>query len=449
MQINLWEQFAKKKNSTKLPPSNLYISTNVVLKEPTSVESPVFLMTIGYRNFNYLEVPDWHRYYYITDIIYVSDSLCELHCTCDYYATFRNEIRGYTAFVERTSHPSYYNTDLHDSALSVEDVVEHTASAKTDCGIASDVLYIVRIMGRDSSNGVGTFVMNKAQFNRIFSSLWGNIDTGSVQGDVLEFLQVFISNPAQYIVGVYTSPIGASTYAHYVTNETIYVGGHETDAKSDRVNNGNAIIKQGLVLNKPTSLYSDFRKTDSAFSQYSIYLPCVGTCPLSADVMDTTLTLDVSADLYSGDLLYVLKSSGTPIASYNTNCYASLSVGTMNEANSIFSGASQTALSVLTANPIGAIEGIRNGFSSTPSIIGTQGGTGCVVQNNEVVISCLQKTSAEFPVGVYGRPCCRNLQLSVLDGYYVKCGNASVVVAGYESDKDAVNNGLNSGLYIE
>jgi len=448
MQVQLWSGFTKKKDSTKRP-SGIPHVVDVSLKRETSMTNPTFIMTIDNEVYNYVWVPDWGRYYFINDIVYGNSNLCELRCTLDILATYKDDISNYIGFVERTSHPSWYNTDINDNAISVEDVVEYMDSESTYCNISNGLLYIVRIIGRGTTNGIGTFVMNRSQMQKIFSSLWGDVDSGSVTGDIIDFLQLYISNPSQYIVGCYSSPIGANVYANNTSNETVFLGGHETDLKLDRINNGQVIVESNLTLRKPASLYSDFRKTDPTFSQYTIYIPTIGTFPLSADIMDSTLTMDISADLISGDLFFKLKANGHPVATYNSSCYSSMSIGTLNSANGVVAGTMQAGVSLLTANPVGLIQGAQSAFSPTPSVIGSQGGTGCVSLANEIVISVLQKRSAEFPTMVYGRPCCRNMVLNQLSGHYVKCANSSIDIAGTESDKNAVNTYLDNGFYLE
>lgn len=448
MQVQLWSGFSKKENSTKRPSGVPHV-VDVALKRETSMSNPNFIMTIDNEVYNYMWVPDWGRYYFINDVVYGNSNLCEIPCKHDVLATYKDDIANYVGFVERTSHPSWYNTDINDNAISVEDVVEYMDSESTYCNISNGLLYIVRIIGRGTTNGIGTFVMNRSQMQKIFSSLWGDVDSGSVTGDIIDFLQLYISNPSQYIVGCYSSPIGASVYANNTSNETVFLGGHETDLKLDRINNGQVIVESNLTLRKPASLYSDFRKTDPTFSQYTIYIPTIGTFPLSADIMDSILTMDISADLISGDLFFKLKANGHPVATYNSSCYSSMSIGTLNSANGVVAGTMQAGVSLLTANPVGLIQGAQSAFSPTPSVIGSQGGTGCVSLANEIVISCLQKRSAEFPTMVYGRPCCRNMALNQLSGHYIKCANSSIDIAGTEADKNAVNNYLDSGFYLE
>lgn len=449
MQIQLYKDFNKRVNSTKIPAGVHFESVGVELKRPTNIINPVFVLTSNYVNANYVYVPDWGRYYFVNDKVFGNNNLIELHCALDVLATYRSDILSYDAYVERTSHPNYFNPDIRDGAVSVEDRVEHTSQTSTGCCIAPDLLYIVRIMGRGSTNGIGTFVMNRFRLQDLFSSLWGDIDTGTATGNVLEFLQLYIANPSEYIVGVYSTPIGMSYYAPYTTNETVYVGGHETTAKLDRVNAGTVTLDSNIRLNKPTIHYTDFRKTDGAFSQYTIYIPTIGCVPLSPEIMDCDLRMDISADLQSGDLFFTLKADGVIVSTYNSNCYSSVSIGTLNTSQSAFTGATQVMASAMTANPIGLIEGIKTGFNPTPSVIGTQGGTGCITEHSDIVITVMQKSSGDLSTSVYGRPCCKYLGLNGLLGHYVKCGNASIDIAGTETDKNEVNARLNGGVYLE
>ena len=449
MRMNLYN-FSKKHNSTKQLPTDaapLATFDSLYLKQSTDIDSPTFLIDDQFRAANYVYLEDLGRYYFVSKNRLGNSNIYELECELDALATYKTQIQSYTAFVERCA-DSHYNPDILDNALSVEDMIEHTDSASTYCGIATGLLYIVRVLGRNDTGGIGTFVMNRFLLQNIFSQMWVDIDDGLGLGDLEEFMQMWIANPSQYIVGVYSSPIGASIYANNIANVDFYIGGHKTNLTLDKITNGDAILASGLVLNKPTSIYTDFRKTDPAFSEYYIYIPTIGTVSLASDLMDTVLTMDVSADLYSGDLLFVLKSDGAIVSSYNSNCYASQSIGGVNQAGSIFAGAAIGASAIVSGNPIGLIEGIKTAMQPTPSVIGSQGGTACVSQANEIKITVVQKSSAEFPLNVAGRPCCKNLALSSLSGF-VKCANASLELPANEAVKIKVNDYLNSGFYIE
>lgn len=77
-----------------------------VLREPASIMDPVLVVDTIQINFdivhcNYLYIAPLNRYYYITDIISVANSLWEVHCHVDVLMTYADEIREQTAIVSR------------------------------------------------------------------------------------------------------------------------------------------------------------------------------------------------------------------------------------------------------------------------------------------------------------------------------------------------------------
>lgn len=444
MQVELWKSFTKRKNSTKVP-SDSGVIKNVTLKGQCDLINPSFFIS-DVEGYVYLKA--WGWYYVIHRVAYDINGAQYIDCNIDVLATWREAIHGSTMFVTRCADPSYYNVNLRDDALSAEDMVSSVTSASTYCSISTGLVYVIKLIGRGTTNGIGTFVMNRFQLENFFSQMWVDIDSGLGLGDLEEFMQMWLADPARYVVGVYSSPIGASVYANNVSLQKVYIGGHETNLEFDRIDKGEVIVHQNLLLNKPTSMYNDFRKTDNAFSQYTIYIPTVGTVPLSPDLMDTSLSIDIGADLFTGDLLFSLKSDGDVVASFGSNCYSTQSIGAVNQASNIMSGAMTATSAVASGNVMGVINGIKSGMQVSPSVIGTQGGTGGVTTANEIVISCMQKSSAEFPLAEYGRPCCKNVRLGNLNGY-VQCGNPSIDVSATDIIKQMINSALSSGVYIE
>lgn len=449
MQAIFYTEFSKKHNSTRNPDTSGSISVSVTkdvkLKDTCDIIHPKFFVADTSRYY-YCKV--FGFYYFIDKEAYDINGAHYIECTIDVLGTWRDAIHASTFFVDRCADSRYYNVDINDDALSVEDMVSYTSSASTYCNIAPDLLYIVRMYGRETTGGIGTFVMNRFALQNIFSQMWIDIDHGLGLGDLEEFMQMWLANPAQFIIGVYSSPIGASVYANNVTNSQVFIGGHETNLYLDKITRGDVVIAQDLPISKPTSHYNDFRKTDSAFSNYTIYIPTVGTVGLSPDLMDVNLTMDIGGDLFSGDLLFTLKAGGDAVASYSSNCYASQSIGVANQAASVVSSAIQTTNSIMTGNVGGIINGIKSGMVQSPSVVGSQGGTGCVPTANEIVITCVQKASAEFPLADYGRPCCKNLQLGLLSGF-VRCGNPSINISAPDVVRGMINDLLSKGVFIE
>ena len=454
MEINLYKTFSKRINSTKVPDSTPTTFT-VNLKNDTSIQSPIFLLTGFDPSYNYVYVPSWGRYYFISDVVLGNTNLFEVHCTFDALASYKASIGAYTCFVERTSSPTYYNVDICDDALSVEDVVESQTSAPTTL-FSSTGCYIVRLVGRDTS-GIATFAFNSLSsigniFNPIFSGLFDSGDWSNV--DIGDLVQAILCDPSKYIIGAYYSPIALGTYSSHGSSNQVYLGFFPTGQTGLQVSN--PIYSGSTTLSKPTNIYSDFRKTDRCFSNYSMYLPAIGTVQLSPDIMDSTLTLNWVVDLLTGDIFYKLNSNGVLVATYNGNCYAPLQIGSgdVSGGTAFISDIISTASSVASKNVLTSgkniIQGIKDIICPTPAINGSQGGIASMKEYPDVIISALQKHSAEFPADVVGRPCCKNVLLSNLNGHYVQCSCASIDnIAGTDADKELVNSYLNNGFYYE
>ena len=105
----------KRLNSTKSSFSTIHTATNVKLKEHTSVTSPVFLLkntnsdgtTYYYdkADVNYLY---WagYGYYWIDDIVYITNDLIEIYCHKDALATGKPYIEKTNAYVKYCADPS-------------------------------------------------------------------------------------------------------------------------------------------------------------------------------------------------------------------------------------------------------------------------------------------------------------------------------------------------------
>lgn len=455
MEIRLYHNVIKRINSTKRPTSDVYETRTVRLKEETSIMAPTFILSSYSPQYNYVYVPSWGRYYFVSDCVLNINGVYEMNCTLDVLATYKDSIGNTYTFIERTSDANYFDPYIRDNAVSCEDRVSATESATTDAFPSASV-YILRVMGRGSTNGIGTFVISYNDVKNIFSGVWGDIDDGSITEYIGALANLYINDPSQYIVGVYRSPIGITKYSENGADaQTIFVGGHETNLQAIRVDNAQDYLFTGRVLNKPISFYTDFRATDPAFSQYTLYIPTIGTVSLPAEYMHLELKMSCFADLFTGDLTFILYAGDDVIATYNSNCYASVSVGVQNGSSgaSLLSNALGIVGGVTTGNialaSASAIQGTKSVLSPPASVLGTQGSIGAIESYPDFIITCSQKSSADIPTSVYGRPCDKNLLISNLSGF-VKCQGAHISnIAGTDRDKELINNFLNNGFYYE
>ena len=78
-------------------------SIPVQLKQPCDLLHPVFVLTWSnsYVHTNYLYAPDLGRYYYIDNVILLTGSRAELHCSVDVLMSYASEILNLDVYVTR------------------------------------------------------------------------------------------------------------------------------------------------------------------------------------------------------------------------------------------------------------------------------------------------------------------------------------------------------------
>lgn len=89
------------------------------LKEECSIIDPVITIedftSFDIKSANYAYITEFGRYYYITNIICITDKLFELHMHVDVLKTYASEIRSNSAVISRQE--SQYNLYLQDGVF--------------------------------------------------------------------------------------------------------------------------------------------------------------------------------------------------------------------------------------------------------------------------------------------------------------------------------------------
>lgn len=92
------------------------------LRDESSITNPIVLIegvfNIGNNsNANYMYLPDYRRYYYITDIIQKRANLVEIHGRVDVLMSFKDEIKNCSGIVKKQANK--WNLYLDDGTLKV------------------------------------------------------------------------------------------------------------------------------------------------------------------------------------------------------------------------------------------------------------------------------------------------------------------------------------------
>ena len=450
MELILYSAFSKRRNSTKRPTSGQ--SRQVEFKAPTTVENPTFLLSGVNVGFNFCYVPSWDRYYFVENFRVGNTNHFEIDCSTDVLATFKDTILSSYQFVERSS--SNYNVMFNDSLVSTtQQVTNRQVKQLTGLGFSyNNHCFGIRIAGGDS-DGISTyFVESLDDLAPIFDK------TKYFQSSDDSWIQMvgnYVFDPYDYVVDLFFVPIPFNTIKQsaYTTASFIYVKWFFTGIGAYKLKDGATMNFIATLNGEPTNIYSDFRKYNPSFSKYSIELPAIGIVPLDGNnIENLKVTYTVQLDTGSTAVWLQNNSSMDTIADFKTNVFTKLQYGS--DALNLSELGSNVLSSIggfASGNPVlgavGLVNAVHNTIVPTPSLGGSHGGVG-LIYNTSPTIYLNNYGSGGLDVVNLGRPLYQRVQLNTLTGF-CKCGNASLDVAGYGTDKDKVNAYLNSGFFIE
>ena len=90
------------------------------LKNDTSILNPTILIQCDISNFtlcNYMYIPEFNRYYFITDIVSVNNNMVEFSGRVDVLTTYKDYIKSNNAIIRRQENS--WNLYLNDGSFKV------------------------------------------------------------------------------------------------------------------------------------------------------------------------------------------------------------------------------------------------------------------------------------------------------------------------------------------
>lgn len=464
-QLLLWKNVSKKRNSTWFPTSNADYTLDVYMKEDTSVDTPSFLLELSDLSVNYAY---WEgRYYFVDNITRGITGQYIYECTTDYLATYKTQIGNYTAFVERAD--SEFDVQINDDAISQKqsyqiDEYDQVIDAGAVVTVSSGGCYVVRVVGNQNmtqaqlqnSPGIVSYLVPPWKLLELLDWAFNTNNYSDVLTDpaVKSFF-----NPFQYIVDVNWVPLDWFIYdlEHpTATRNNIALGWWNTSVSGIVIENTPEVWAGNFPA--VSKRWNDFRDTNSNWTRFKVYFPLIGNIDIDP------------VDYYAGDLYYRYYFDPVLGDGVFTICHGSteredvifiqslkfgrkIQIGQIatdlkNVASNLAGGFASMATGNFIAGTTGVVNGILNAIQPTPSLNGQPESR--INYYYSMAMNVLRYTSdaAEIPRVVYGRPLCKNKQISTLSGY-IKCAAASVDIPGFASDKEAVNAALNGGFYYE
>lgn len=483
---------SKRSNSTSQP--NLSNSYTCTFKEPTSLHDPVFVvqgLTDG-TMYNYATYGSY--YYWVDDIVQMTNNISEVHCHLDPLATFKTAITntyGLVTFGDSTHHTEYKD----DIRFGPDIKIERTSGvgiASLNMGFSSsDWTVLMTVQNASSSfsyNGVNTFAMDSLTFAKVLHGFSGVVysDITSFSGsdviDVLKNYAIRVLTGGQQaldnIVACVAVPIPLSTFSALAsaTLNTMAMGPYSfsLDAGATVYMVSSSLVKTGngvLTLSRP--LYSSsgnywlnspkycsvkithpcgyqeindpaLLKNSSVYAWYSVGL-CSGEYQIriTSESSKDSDTIALISGVAAVDMMRLVPNTNVTM---DSNLHNSLG-------NAVVSGGT------------GGIIQFNPGTHSPAGRYGTSAHGGYAgIANLTAGKTCFLDTEYYIPAifsggdaseynsycSVYGYPVDRYLKIGDITGY-CQCQNVSIgsISGATESDKDIINTCINTGIYIE
>lgn len=459
MQV-IFYRFNKAKNETKVPSEGR--STDVFLKNDCSILRPELILSESVVNFNYFYIPDFSRYYFMTDYKYLGEQTFQVTGECDSMASFREDVLSSYQWISRAH--TGWNEDIIDGffpALTSWGIHEKRYRLIPADASYENGTFILGVIGKNGGgygNPVTYFALNWSQMSELNNFLFNAESYGTMISD--DITKAFF-NPMDYLVSCMYYPIKILNVGN---EEPIWFGWFQTTITAVQLNTyvydlvtsaGNDFM---LENNRE---YEDFRKF-SPFSHYYIYIPIIGWSEVpSARIMQNEMYLGMKLDLITGILtanIYDQKSGihnddGAVLFSTSGQFGCPLALAQLrSDVTGLINSVTGAITSVASLNISGAIGNIVNAADALTGESAIRNSNGCMglsIEYQNVRWLCHYLKTVEIDATRYGRPVCKYDKIENYLGGFCLCQNAEVELNGAYSDEiDQVSRFMNGGFYV-
>lgn len=123
------------------------ITLQCALKDDCSLMDPVLKIhtSENMHTYNYLFIPAFQRYYFITDMISIVNNLWEVRAHADVLQTYKDKILQNSAILERQT--NFYNSYLNDEEYPVYSYDDVITFRFTDSEFIKGMKFILTVAG--------------------------------------------------------------------------------------------------------------------------------------------------------------------------------------------------------------------------------------------------------------------------------------------------------------
>lgn len=475
MQVKLWKNFTKRKNSTKRPTGGETL--DVHLKSQCNKFNPRFIVNKNDYTYNYCSA--FGLYYYITDIISINNNMIELVCSIDPLASYKNEIQNLKTYINYCS--SYDNDMLIDKRCNTKELHNNLIpiTIPNICTKTNGLLrkcYSIQVL--NSETGDTEFVTTYVCLSDDVTNLVSDFMTTSGSASWVDDLNHLVDKPISAFVKCTFLPFDYTSYFDYDPTK-IKIGNHEFDNASGwLLSDSNRVYKPNDInITLPWS-YSDFRRNEP-YSKLSVYCPLLGIVelPTNSFVDANSITIKTAYDLVTGDITLIFGKTITrtigdlfiPITTINYNLSYNIPIASQSyntdkiitSLSALGGSAGTLASGIATQNPlkvgagaaglIASSTSIPNAFSLNSTIKSTTEGISMLAAYDDfkLIYNYHSTDTLDNDYTTYkGRPYEKINTISNLSGY-IECSDATIDCTAPDNIKEQINSFLNTGFYLE
>ena len=454
-------------NSTKQTFSSLITANNITLKNGTSVQNPILVLstTKPFSDFmlcNYMLFNG--SYYWITDVKALRDDIIEISGTRDVLATFKDSIGSYNAYITRCNNSTYYDLREFDNIVKPTTRVKNHKQVGLSSGFSTS-----RTTTVISPNGT------RAQFFASRYSPQSIANNALDDSDIMDMIELNMGRCNDYFNLSKVYPFRWTSLDEYPDNEgfvgtkqTVIKGGLEINLQ-DFTGTTGIVPKQGLsectrlymntitlntsdltIVNQEhpeQGTYTDYRHYSSNFTRVLANCPFVGMVNidpiyLNCDHINFKYTVDLITGIGQLSIYASYGSSLFQIGTYDFQCGFDVPI------TNYLTNYVQIATDVYNEDATGIINDMFNPPTLKSSLSKASGFASHVISTLRVDFIEYESESFEL-TNVKGFTTNKRLQISKVKGY-IECLNPSLSVKGAShSEIQQINSYLQGGFYYE
>lgn len=442
--------FSKRKNSTKRPTGGV---TKTCYPVPSmSIITPTVRLNGDMSAYNYAYISDYGRYYYITDCIRVNGDMSEIQLSVDVMATYKTEIAGTSAYIQRASAASVYN--LRDPLVIPQNreasTVIHNYTLpdpfKTNPGC-----YIITIVNNSEnvSNAGSTtmYFMSEGELR--------NFTQGIFNEQLYPFEEYswakFAYNPFEYITSCMWFPLDYTKMSG--TLEEVQFGWWDSGIQASALQTPGYTMSVHITFDYP---YSDFRSFEP-YTTAMLYIPGFGVHQVNLIELGNDFYITITIDLLTGAATASIEATSTMntrIGYYSGVLGFDVPIAQIRRSGQALTGTISAIGSALTGNvpgAIGSVTGaIESGVNPSPTYNAAAGSKYSVFDDGHIHLVLSSKYTSCNPTDLtasVGRPY-NAVHAMNLSGYILP-ENASVSIDGTDTERSELNSIVNGGFYYE